>query len=288
MKAAIRWIVLASLLGQALVVGGCYNCAKSLRAAMADCKLQRSVRADFPPGSKLIVRDADGAIRVTAGDVTDCQVTACVFIHAPTKREAQEIGEQLEVVAEPNEGTVVIAVRKPKMTHNKRFVSADLDIFVPRRADIECRTTFGHVTVVGPTGSVTAATELGDVVCENVHGSADLRTQLGDVICRELVAHRLVARTQKGSIDVTCADACPADIVADASTEWGKVRFKAPPRYQGALELESELGSVKLDTAANVRGRFEKSLLHDQVSGRIGSGEGKLRLFTNLGSVVLR
>ena len=37
----------------------------------------------------------DGAINVRAGDEMDCHVTATAFIHAPTKREAAEIGEQL-------------------------------------------------------------------------------------------------------------------------------------------------------------------------------------------------
>ena len=97
-----------------------------------------------------------------------------------------------------------------------------------------------------------------------------------------------MASSQKGSMDISCADSCPAEIVADVSSEWGKVRFKAPPRYEGTVELESEFGSVKLDMPADVRGTLLNTTTHDKVSGRIGSGKGNLRLFTNLGSVRLR
>jgi DUF4097 and DUF4098 domain-containing protein YvlB len=271
-----------------LAVSGCYNCARSLRKAMAECKVEKSVRADFTPGSKLVVRDCDGAVNIWGSSGTDCSVTATAFVHAPTKREAREIAEQLEIAAEPDDGGLVITVRKPPMPQEHRFVSVDLDIVVPRSAHVDCETTFGRVRLAGIAGDVKASTQLGSITCEDIHGSLDLETQLGRITCREIVAERIVASSQKGSIDISCADACPAEIAADVSTEWGKIRFDAPPGYQGALELDSEMGSVKLDKAVDVRGTIEKSLMHGKVSGRVGSGNGNLHLSSNLGSVALR
>ncbi len=288
MKTRLMRIILIGMLGQLLAVSGCYNCAVSLRKAMTECKAEKSVRADFASGAKLVICDCDGAINVAARDVNDCCATATVFVHAPTKREAREIGEQVRIAAEPDDGMLVITVEKPPMPPENRFVSVDLDVLVPRRAHIDCQTEFGRVKLAGIEGDVRAATGFGAISCEDVRGSLDLQTQWGRIVCREIVSDRVVARAQKGSIDISCADACPAEIVADVSTEWGKVRFKAPPKYQGTLELESELGSVKLDTPAKVRGTIEDTIMHDKVSGRIGSGKGSLHLFTNLGSVALR
>jgi len=284
MRAKTGRILLASLVAQVLALGGCYNCATSLRKAMAECKVEKDVRAEFVPGSKLVVHGNDGAIHVAAGDEADCHVIGIVFVHAPTKQEAEEIAEQVQIVAEPNDGILAIRVEKPPMPQKHRFVSVDLDVLVPRRAHVDCDTSFGRITLTGIDGDITASTQFGRIVCENTTGALDVSTQLGRVIGREIVSDHLVARSQKGSVDIQCADSCPPEMVADVSTEWGKIRFQAPPQYQGALDLESDLGSVKLRTAADVRG----TIMRSEVDGTIGSGRGSLRLFTNLGSVTLR
>lgn len=288
MNARMRRIALGSLIGLGLMVSGCYSSALCLRQAMTECKVEKSVCADFVAGSKLVIRDCQGAVRISTGEVTDCRAAATVFVHAPTKREAQEIAEQVQLAAEPNEGMLIITIKKPPMPRDHRFVSADLDVVIPRQAQVDCETDFGRITLVGIEGDIKAATQWGRVVCENTKGSLDLETQWGRIIGREIVSDHLVVRSQKGAIDISCAAACPAEMVADVSTQWGKVRFKAPPRYQGVVEAESELGSVKLDTPVDVRGTTEKTLLHGRVSGRIGSGQGNLRLSTNLGSVIMR
>ena len=288
MKTATERILVLSLIAQTLAVGGCYSCARSLRGAMAECKVEKSIRADFTPGSKLVIRDCDGAIRVWGEDRTDCSVTAVAFIHAPTKGEAREIGEQLQLLAEPKDGTLVVSIRKPPMPQEHRFVSVDLDIVVPRSAAVDCETSLGHAKLTAIEGDVKASTQLGSITCENIHGSLDLDTQLGRITCEGIVADRIVAESQKGSIHISCADACPPTVKADASTQWGKIRFIAPPHYQGAVEMESQMGSVKVGKVLDIQGTTRKSLMHGKVSGRIGSGAGSLHLSSNLGSVSLK
>lgn len=284
MKATIEQISLLCVVGQVLAFSGCYNCATSLRKTMAEYKVEKWVCSDFVPGSRLVVRDNDGAIRICADDGTECRVTGTVFVHAPAKREAREIGEQVQIAAERNDGVLIVTVKKPPMSQKHRFVSVDLDILLPRQAHVECETSFGRITLTGIEGDVEASTEFGRILCEHTRGALDVQTEFGRVIGREIVSDHLVASSQKGSVGIVCADSCPPEIVADVSTEWGKICFQAPPHYQGALDLDSDLGSVKLRTSADVRGTITRR----NVSGRIGSGEGSVRLFTNLGSVTLR
>jgi hypothetical protein len=288
MGTVLRRVLLVGLLGQFLAVSGCYGTALCLRGALTDYKKDVEMQVAFAPGSKLVVKNEAGAIRVDSDEGTDCRIKAKVYVHAPHKREAREIGEQVQITAEPNEGVVRVTVKRPPMSQNHRFVSVDFDILVPRQAHVDCQTEFGQITLAGIEGDVQASTQFGSVTCENMHGSLDLKTEFGHVVAREIVSDHLVASSQKGSMDISCADSCPADIVADVSSEWGKVRFKAPPQYQGAVELESEFGSAKVDMPAEVRGTILNTTTHDKVSGRIGSGKGSLRLFTNLGSVRLR
>ncbi len=284
----MRQVVFVGLMAQVLMVGGCYGTAVCLRGTLTDYKKSEEAQVAFEPGSKLVVRNEAGAIRICADDGTDCRIVAKVYVHAPHKKEARDIGEQVQIAAEPNNGTVLVTIKKPPMSQDHRFVSVDLDILVPRKSHVDCETDFGKIALAGIEGDVKASTQFGSVTCANMHGALDLKTECGGVVAREIVSDHLVASSQKGSMDISCADSCPADIVADISSEWGKVRFKAPPQYRGAVELESEFGSVKLDMPADVRGTILNSTTHDKVSGKIGSGEGSLRLFTNLGSVRLR
>jgi hypothetical protein len=251
---------------------------------MAECRAEKSVRADFVPGSELVVRGNSGAIRVSAGDVTNCRVTGTVFVHAPKKRQAREIGEKVRIAAEPNDGTLIITVKKPPMPSEDHFVSVDFDIVVPQQAHVDCDTSFGRIAINGVQGDVRAATEFGRISCENVQGALELNTEFGSIVGREIRSSHVVARSEKGSIDIRCGDSCPQEMAVDASTDWGRICFKAPPHYQGALDLESDFGSVKLCTPADVRG----TITYGKVSGSIGRGKGSLRLFTNLGSVTLQ
>jgi DUF4097 and DUF4098 domain-containing protein YvlB len=284
----MRQVVFVGLIGQMLVVSGCYRTALCFRGALTDYKKSAEMQVAFEPGSKLVVRNEAGAVRISSHDGTDCRIAAKVYVHAPHKLEAEEIGEQVQIAAEPNNGALLVTIKKPPMSQNHRFVSVDLDILVPRKAHVDCETDFGQIALTGIEGDVKASTQFGSVTCEDMHGSLDLKTDFGRVAAHEIVSDHLVASSQKGSLDISCADSCPAEIVADVSSEWGKIRFKAPPQYQGAVELESDFGSVKLDIPANVRGTVWNTTLHDKVSGTIGSGKGSLRLFTNLGSVRLR
>jgi len=251
---------------------------------MTDYQTGEEIQTDFAPGSKLVGRNEAGALRVASDDGRDGRITAHVYVHAPTKQEARERGEQVQIAAEPNNGTVLVTVRKPPMSQDHRFVCVDLDILVPQQAGVECRTEFGQIRLTGVEGDVKAVTQFGSVICENTQGSLDLSTEFGRVKGREIVADRLVARTQFGSVDIACGESCPGEMTADVKTEWGKVRFKAPPDYQGAIDLGSESSAVRSAMPLVAQGKLSRH----KITGTIGSGQGNLRLSSERGSVRLR
>ncbi len=284
MGAVMRRVLFVGLMGQFLTVSGCYGTALCLRGALTDYKKSEELRVAFEPGSKLVVRNEAGAVQICADDGADCRITGKVYVHAPHKREAREIGEQVQIAAEPNNGAVHVTIKRPPMSQDHRFVSVDLDILVPRKACVDCETEFGRIALAGIEGDVKASTQFGSVTCENMQGALDLETQFGRVVAREIVSDHLVARSQKGAIDISCADACPARIVADVSSEWGKIRFKAPPDYQGAFRLDNDWGAVRSALPIAGEGRVSRH----QIVGTTGSGSGNLRLSSDHGSVRLR
>ncbi len=280
----MRRVLLVGLLGQFLVVSGCYGTAVCLRGALTDYKKTEEMQTAFAPGSKLVVKNEAGAVRIASDEGTGCRIKAKVYVHAPHKQEAREIGEQVQITAEPNEGVVRVTVKRPPMSQEHRFVSIDLDIVVPRQAHVDCDTEFGQVRLTGIEGNVKAATQFGSVVCEKTQGTLELETQFGRVVGREIVSDCLVARTEFGSVDIACSKSCPDEITAEVRTQWGKVRFKAPPDYQGAFRLENDWGAVR--SALPITAQAEIS--RHRIVGTTGSGKGNLRLSSEHGSVRLR
>ena len=284
MGAVMRRVLFVGLMSQILVVSGCYGTAVCLRGALTDYKKSEQIQVAFEPGSKLVVRNEAGAVRISSDDGTECRIAAKVYVHAPHKQEAQEIGEQVQIAAEPNNAILTVTVKRPPMPQNHRFVSVDLDILVPRQAHVDCKTEFGKIQLTGIEGNVKATTQFGSVICEKTQGALDLGTQFGRVTGREIVSDRLVARTQFGSVDIACSKLCPQEITAEVRAEWGKVRFKAPPDYQGAYRLDNDSGAVRSALPMAGEGRVSRH----QIVGTTGSGKGNLRLSSEHGSVRLR
>jgi hypothetical protein len=284
MGVAMKRVVFVGLMGQVLLLSGCYGTAVCLRGALTDYKRTDEIQVPFTPGSQLVIRNEAGAVRIGSDEGTDCRITAKVYVHTPHKQEAREIGEQVQIAAEPNEGVVRITIRKPPMPQDNRFVSVDLDILIPSQAHVDCETQFGEIRLTGIEGDVKAVTQFGAVVCEKTQGALELETQFGRIVGREIMSDHLVAHTQFGSVDIACSESCPEEVTAEVRTEWGKVRFKAPPDYQGAYRLETDWGAVR--SALPITGPTEIS--HHRIVGTRGSGNGDLHLSSEHGSVRLR
>ena len=280
----MKHVVFVGLVGQMLAVSGCYRTAVCLRGALTDYKKDVEIRVAFAPGSKLLVQNEAGAIKIASDEGTDCRIKARVYVHAPHKQEAREIGAQVQVAAEPNEAVLRVTIRRPPMSQDHRFVSVDLDILVPRQAHVDCKTEFGQVRLTGIEGNVKAATQFGSVICEKTQGTLELETQFGRVKGRQIVSDRLVARTEFGAVDIACSKSCPEEMTADVRTQWGKVRFKAPPGYQGVFRLENDWGAVRSALPIAAQGE----ILRHTIVGTTGSGKGDLRLSSDHGSVRLQ
>jgi hypothetical protein len=248
MRTRIVRIVLLCLASQVFAVSGCYSTVTTLAKSSAKYKENRSLSCDFKSDSKLVVRNEAGPITVSPGDVQNCQVKARVYVLARRKAEAREIGQAVQVRAEPNDGMVRIVVDTPHL-EDKQNVWVDLKILIPQEA----------------------------------RGALDLETEAGRIACRKITSQNVVAKSSFGAIDIVCSETCPADIDADAQTEFGKVRFKAPPDFRGEIDLGTEFGSTRTAIPI-VQGESSRG----SKKGSTGDGNGRLRLHTSFGSVRLR
>jgi len=258
-------MTLAVSVGMLLAVSGCYGSIVSVAKCAAKYKTCKSVEQDFAAGSTLRVRNDFGPISVSGDNTSTCEIVGRIYVDAPTKREAQEIAEQVQLVAEPNEGALFVTVTKPHLEEH-RSVWVDLDILAPSKVQVDCQTEFGRIKLVGIEGDIRAHTEFGPVTCE------------------EITSGDITVKSEFGGINITCSEACPADLVADVRTEYGRIRFRGPEAFEGELDLGTEFGS----TRAKIPVASYSEWTDDRKIATTGSGKGRLSLHTEFGSVWLR
>jgi hypothetical protein len=108
-----------------------------------------------------------------------------------------------------------------------------------------------------------------------------LETSYGSVICRNIISTDIKAKSSFGGIEIFCSPVTPAQINAEVATSYGRIEFKAPPGFSGAVDLETSFGSIETKLPVTVKGRISK----DRIRGTIGEGKGKLRLKTSFGGI---
>jgi DUF4097 and DUF4098 domain-containing protein YvlB len=144
-------------------------------------------------------------------------------------------------------------------------------------------------------GSITARAFMGKAI--KLHSSSgavaisaaqadtiDLHTSYGRVEARRVTTGNLLADSGSGSIDIACSEACPAELKASAKTSYGSIDFTAPPQFSGDIRLTTEYGSIHTALPIPVSGRIDKK----NMVGRIGEGQGTIRLETGSGSIDLK
>lgn len=225
-------------------------------------KYQRTEHRSVPIAgvTGLIVETDVGSITVTGADVTDCNITAEITVKAQTKETARKLAEEVKIELESSDDTLTIKAVKPTEL-KKRALVVDFKIIAPRHMKLDCSTGVGTVTV------------------SDIEGRIEASVNVGSIICRKVVAE-LALSSNVGSVTVKYKDTAPAACKANIITNVGSIEFTAPPQLSAQVHASTNIGSVKTAKPITVVGKVGKS-----IKGTIGSGEGKVLLKTNVGSI---
>ncbi len=239
------------------VFSGCKDSDSLFRA-----KHQRTEHTSVPIAgvAGLNVETDVGSITVTGADVTDCNITAEITVKAQTKEKAQKLAEEVKIELESSSDTLTIKMVKPAELKKQSLV-VDFKIIAPRYMKLDCSTGVGNVTVSEIEGRIEASVNVGSIVCHMVVAELDLSSNVG-------------------SVKVKYADTAPAACNANITTNVGSIEFTAPPELSAQVSASTNIGSVKTARPITVVGKVGKS-----IKGTIGSGEGKVLLKTNIGSI---
>ena len=145
---------------------------------------QEEVEHPFVSGNNIEVKAVRGDVTVIPWDEPRVKVVVDKKVRASNEEEARRAHERAKVSISPLGGT--IAINAPSASTNSEpfgwnaSIQANLQIYAPRKADINIQNRRGNVTLEGREGQVEIEAGRGDVTVRDVKGDAKLRAQDGD------------------------------------------------------------------------------------------------------------
>jgi len=270
---------------------GCLLC---LLITMAGCcvdigcwpraKYQRTdeLYAPLEPGSTFAANTHNGSITITGADVTDCNLTATIIARSVTEEGAKKLAEQIKITLEPVGDRLTARIEKPAFMMNQS-VTVNLNVTVPNQTSLELTTHNGAVEITNITGQTNATTHNGRVTASNISGNTALKTHNGSVTCK-LISGDMNLRTHNGSVKVFYSETAPPICDISIVTHNGGIDFTAPTNLSAETEISTHNGSINTDLPITIIGKLTKRKL----TGKVGAGEGKLRLETHNGSIKIK
>jgi len=264
-----------------MAVSGCIiqigNCFRS--------KYEKTVRLQAPleSGSTIVAKTSFGSITAKGADVADCNVVATIRVQAPTKDEAAEIADKVDIRLDLDGRTLTVKADQPRVKKN-RSIGISYQITVPTQVNIECSSSYGSINLAETTGYVKAHTSYGSIDCDRMSGQIQVDTSYGRIACRAITSDELTVDSSYGDINVEYSDLAPAEIQANVSTSYGNIDFTVPHDFAGQVETETSFGSIRTDPPITLKGEISKK----RIKGTIGQGDGKLALKTSFGSIRMR
>jgi hypothetical protein len=253
----------------ALLLSGCViiltgDGDRESRDLRAEAKRTDELKAPLTDITAVDVSTNVGAVRLEAADVPEATITAGITIKAKTKEEAEALLEQVRISAEPSGHTLEVKAVKPADLGRNRL-SVDFTIVIPRQLEARCATKVGDIRIAGLAGDITAGTDVGKIDCTDLHGSKATLT------------------TNVGAINVSYAADAPAALRVEAGTNVGAIDFRGPERMSARFSAVTNVGDINTNRQMKVHGSVGKSL-----EASLDSGEGRVALRTNVGSIHVR
>jgi hypothetical protein len=245
----------------AVLLGGCVIHTDTFKAQFSRSEDLTVPATDI---NALDVSTNVGKIQLETADVAEVRIAAEIKVKARTEEKAQELAEQVRIVAEPSGQTLTIkAIKPPDFGRNQ--LSVDFTIKAPAALTLSCTTNVGDIRIDGFTKRVRASADVGTITCAGLRDEIDLHANVGD-------------------LRATYASEAPAALNATMETNVGSIEFTGPQEISADLTAKANVGEINTNRPITVRGSLNKH----SVRASLGQGEGRVNLDTNVGSIRIR
>lgn len=215
----------------------------------------------LPADRDVIAVDAapNGGIHVESWDRNEILVRAKVQSHADSEADARQIAQEIDVETSGR----TIEASGPRTGHGEGW-SVSFRLYVPRRSNLDLKSTNGGIAI------------------ENVSGAIAFRTTNGGIHLTDLSGD-VRGRTTNGGISVDLAgDRWEGDGL-DVETTNGGIKVSIPGDYNARLETGTVNGGMEIDFPVTVQGRINR-----KIEATLGDGGTTIRVFTTNGGVKIQ
>lgn len=215
-------------------------------------------RLDANGFTALSIQNVNGSINVSSWDKKEVEIIAYKKVHATNPDRAKRLMSALKVEIEENGDKITVKSILPNSRKNQSNgffswlfsggnsgTSISYEIKVPRKMDLNVRSTNGGLRIVGCGGEMVFATTNGKIKAEELSGSVKARSTNGSVYVQFVKVSKndeMSFKTTNGSIKVYLPYNTDADI--EARTTNGSIRCELPitERYERSKKrLEAEI-----------------------------------------------
>lgn len=236
-----------------------------------------NLEQDFPGGGSLKVIDTHGAISVHASDDNKITVVVRKRVGADNQNDADKYNNQTKPTLTVIGGVVTLDARADGAGDHP--VETDLDISLPRKAQVSVVSRRGDVSLSGRDANVELAAQHSDTSVEDVNGSVKVNQEKGSVKIEQITGD---VHVQGRVNEVSVADvkgAVQLDGEFQESVKLARitksVTFKSSrtdmefSRIEGTLDLDSdELHAQQITGPLHLTTR-SKNIRLEEVSGDV-------------------
>ncbi len=275
-------VLLSSLLFSLIAVSGC--CIQVRGYSFPLAKYERTVQLSKPmaAGSLFAANSKDGWITVNGSDIADCNVTATIIVRADSDENARRIAEQTNLKLEQFGDKLTLKVEKPLLMMNQS-VDIRLNALVQKNCDLELGTDDGDITIENVNGRINIKTDDGKVTLSQISGEIKVRGNDDSIKVQEVIGD-VDLQTDDGKITVEYSEDAGGVCNVLLVTDDGAIDFTAPANFSADVKVSTDDGSINTALPIKIMGKIGKS----GIRGTIGTGEGKLYIKTDDGSIRIR
>jgi DUF4097 and DUF4098 domain-containing protein YvlB len=274
------------------VIGSCWLWSVPLQAQTTEGNLSK--RFDVKPGGQLVMDVDRGGIEITTGETSEVKVEVKRKITGVSSPKAEETLAAHEVTLDQDGDRVEVHARFKKdflQSFNKaaQKLQVRYEVLVPRKFNLDLRTSAGEISSSDIEGSVKARTAGGSLKFSEIKGPFEGMTSAGSIHLQG-ASGVVTAKTSGGSISLgtLASDATAETSAGSISVKRANAKLTATT-HGGSIELGELEGPARVETSA---GSITVKAAKEQLSaithgGRIEAGElgGPADLETSAGSI---
>ncbi len=255
-----------------------------------------NLQQDYPAGASLKVIDAHGAVSVHAADDNKITVVVRKRVGADNQNDADKYNNQTKPTLPAIGGLVTLDAKADAAGDHP--VESDLDISLPRKAQVTIISRRGDVNLIGRDGNVEITAQHSDTSVEDVNGNVKVNQEKGSVKIEQIAGdvhveghvNEVSVSDVKGAVQLDGEFQESVKLARITKT----VSFKSArtdmefSHLEGSLDLDSdELHAQEITGPLHLTTR-SKNIRLEQVSGdvRLQNDNGAIEVgMRNLGNI---